>query len=153
MSAGVRAAGIARSKPFALSISPAEHGRWLARDANVAGFVEETSEIGGRPVCRLLRPWAGHQLLVLEVDMTFTTARGVNLVELREALKLRPMSEFDPDKPARIYDNLNEMFFEWDPKWADHYRQTAGPYKGKSYEELTDYDGLELLGWRPTANS
>jgi hypothetical protein len=81
--------------------------------------------------------------------MTFTNARGVNLPELRAALKLRPMSEFDPDKPARIYDNLNEMFFEWDPKWADHYRQTAGPYKGKGYEELTDYDGLELLGWCP----
>jgi hypothetical protein len=88
-------------------------------------------------------------LAALEVDMMFTTPRGVNLVELREALKLRPMAEFDPDKAARIYDNLNGMFFDWNPKWADHYRQTAGPYKGKDYEQLTDYDGLELLGWYP----
>ncbi len=27
--------------------------------------------------------------------MTFTIARGVDLAELREALKLRPMAEFD----------------------------------------------------------
>jgi hypothetical protein len=79
--------------------------------------------------------------------MTFTIARGVNLAELRQALRLRPMSEFDPDKPARIYDNLNEGFFDWDPKNAEHYRQTARPFKDKGYEELTDYDGVELLGW------
>ncbi|HEY4212900.1 MAG TPA: hypothetical protein VGM84_15575 [Steroidobacteraceae bacterium] len=81
--------------------------------------------MAGRPVFRLLRAWAGHQLAVLEVDMAFTSARGANLAEQREALKLRPMAEFDPDKPARIYDNLNEMFFEWEP------------------------DELELLGWYP----
>ena len=57
------------------------------------------------------------------------------------------MAEFDPDKPARIYDNLNEAFFDWDPKNAEHYRQTARPFKDKGYEELTDYDGVELLGW------
>ena len=79
--------------------------------------------------------------------MTFTIARGVNLAELRAALKLRPMAEFDPDKPARIYDNLNERFFEWDPENAEHYRQTARRFKDKGYEELTDYDGVELLGW------
>ena len=81
--------------------------------------------------------------------MTFTIARGVNLAELRAALKLHPMAEFDPDKPARIYDNLNETFFDWDPKKSEHYRQRARPFKDKGYEELTDYDGLELLGWYP----
>jgi hypothetical protein len=35
------------------------------------------------------------------------------------------------------------------PKHAEHYRQTARPFKDKGYEELTDYDGLELLGWYP----
>jgi hypothetical protein len=54
------------------------------------------------------------------------------------------MSEFDPDKPARVYDNLNERFFDWNPKNADHYRKTARPYRDEGYEELTDYDGLEL---------
>ena len=57
------------------------------------------------------------------------------------------MAEFDPDKPARIYDNLNERFFDRDPEAAEHYRQTARSYKGMGYDELTDYDGLELLGW------
>jgi hypothetical protein len=62
--------------------------------------------------------------------MTFTTGRGVNLIELRVALKLRPMGEFDPGKPARVYDNLNERFFDWDTEDAEHYRQTARPFAG-----------------------
>jgi hypothetical protein len=81
--------------------------------------------------------------------MTFATARSMNLVELREALKLRPMAEFDPSKPVRVYDNLNERFFDWDTKDGEHYRQTARGFKDKGYEELTDYDGVELLGWYP----
>jgi hypothetical protein len=81
--------------------------------------------------------------------MTWTIRRGIDLAERRKTLGLRPMSEFDPAQPARIYDNLNERFFEWDPRDADHYRQYAGPYEDKGYEELTEYDGLELLGWLP----
>jgi hypothetical protein len=78
--------------------------------------------------------------------MTFSN--GANLLELREKMGIRPMSEFDPGQPARIYDNLNERFFEWDPEqWADHYRETAQPYTDKGYEALTKYDGLGLLGW------
>src|SRR5580698_1109745 len=45
------------------------------------------------------------------IRMTFS--QGVNLHELREQLGLRPMTEFDPDKPARIYDRLNDQLFEW----------------------------------------
>jgi hypothetical protein len=81
--------------------------------------------------------------------MTFTSARGVNLAELRASLGLRPMTEFNPDRRAHVYDNLNEVFIEWDPKDADHYRRFARPYTGQSHEGLTDYGGLELLGWRP----
>jgi hypothetical protein len=73
----------------------------------------------------------------------------VNLAELRRTLGLTPMSEFDPAKRARIYDNLNEVFFEWDSADAENYRQYARPYTAKGYEELTNYNGLELLGWRP----
>jgi hypothetical protein len=79
--------------------------------------------------------------------MGMTFGKRLTLRELREQLGLRPMIEFDPDKPARLYDRLNEELFLWDPKWADHYREFSGPYRG--YEELTDYDGRELLGWRP----
>jgi len=67
--------------------------------------------------------------------MTFTSSRGVNLAELRRTLGLTPMSEFDPAKRARIYDNLNEVFFEWDPADAENYRQYARPYTAKGYEE------------------
>jgi hypothetical protein len=46
-----------------------------------------------------------------------------------------------------VYDYLNEEFLGWKPADAAHYRQWARPCKG--CEELTDYDGLEPLGWRP----
>lgn len=42
------------------------------------------------------------------------------------------MAEFDPDKPACIYGNLNEPFFDWDPKNAEHYRQTARRSAGRA---------------------
>jgi|HubBroStandDraft_5_1064220.scaffolds.fasta_scaffold159326_1 hypothetical protein len=77
--------------------------------------------------------------------MTFS---GYNdLVELRDTMRLRPMAEFDPGKPARVYDYLNEDFFDRNPADADHYRQWARPYRG--HPELIDHDGLELLGWQP----
>lgn len=84
--------------------------------------------------------------------MTFSN--GADLIELRDQMGLRPMSEFDPGKPARIYDNLNEVFFDWDPsKEADHYRAYAKPYEGRGYEGLIAFDGLELLGWLPIDGS
>ena len=30
------------------------------------------------------------------------------------------MAEFDPDKPARVYGNLNEQFFDWASDDAEH---------------------------------
>ena len=77
-----------------------------------------------------------------------TLAQGVNLLELRTTLGLRPMAEFDPYKPARLYD-ANGSCFDWDPRMAGHYLRWAGPYKDKDREPVTDYDGLELLGWQP----
>jgi hypothetical protein len=74
--------------------------------------------------------------------MTFTIARGVNLAEVRQTLLLRPMSEFNPAWSARIYDNLNERFFEWNPQDAECYRQTARPYRDRGYEGLVEYEGL-----------
>jgi hypothetical protein len=79
------------------------------------------------------------------IAMTFSGY--TDLVELRDTMRLRPMAEFDPGKPARVYDYLNEGFFDWDPRQADHYRKWARPAAGAP--GLIDYDGLELLGWRP----
>jgi hypothetical protein len=83
--------------------------------------------------------------------MTFSIAKGVNLAELRATRKLRSMAEFDPGKPARVYDYLNDDLFPWDPANAAHYRRWARPYKARP--ELIDYHGLELLGWLPTESS
>jgi hypothetical protein len=38
--------------------------------------------------------------------MTVRLAIDADLAEMRAALKLRPMAEFDPGEPARIYDSL-----------------------------------------------
>jgi hypothetical protein len=38
---------------------------------------------------------------------------------------------------------------QWDPAHAEHYRLDARPFKDPGYEELTDYDGVKLLGWLP----
>ena len=61
--------------------------------------------------------------------MTFT--QGANLLELRTTLGLRPMAEFDPHKPARLYD-ANGSGFDWDPRMAGHYLRWAAPYKTRT---------------------
>jgi hypothetical protein len=58
------------------------------------------------------------------------------------------MSEFNPASRARVYD-LNEEFFDWVPELAHHYHRWARPHRKEGYDELTDYEGLELLGWLP----
>jgi hypothetical protein len=78
------------------------------------------------------------------IDMT--SDKGVDWAEERRQLGLRPMAEFDPSQPARLYDALGQEFFDWDPRQADHYRKWARPAAGAP--GLIDYDGLELLGWQ-----
>ena len=29
----------------------------------------------------------------------------------------RPMSEFDPDRPSRVHDQLNDKIIDWNPTW------------------------------------
>jgi hypothetical protein len=73
--------------------------------------------------------------------MTFSHAA------LRASLGLQPMTEFEPDRPARLYDLLNEEFLAWNPADAACYRDWARPYVGAP--DLINYDCLELLGWQP----
>lgn len=69
------------------------------------------------------------------------------LAGLRAELGLRPMAEFDPDMPSRVYDSLNEKFFDWEPdKYAARYKQSARRNPGTDEME---WEGLLLLGWRP----
>jgi hypothetical protein len=59
---------------------------------------------------------------------------------------LRPMSEFDPSKPAMVHDRLNDETFEWVPEkhQADYER-----YASEFGPGVIDWDGLLLDGWRP----
>lgn len=53
------------------------------------------------------------------------------LAGMRAELGLRPMVEFNPDVRSRVYDSLNEEFFDWQPdKYAANYRQRARPTQG-----------------------
>lgn len=62
------------------------------------------------------------------------------------------MSEFDPTKPALVYDELNREFFPWEPKWAEPFRKDAlldfDPGNG-----VVEWDGMLLAGWRPITNT
>jgi hypothetical protein len=62
-------------------------------------------------------------------------------------MKLRPMSEFDPTRPALVHDELNDRTFESKPEWADSYREAADPRWGS--DGKIGWDGLILDGWRP----
>ena len=59
---------------------------------------------------------------------------------------VRPISEFDPSKPALVHDQLNDDTFEWQSeKSLEHYRQ----YAHEHATGLIAWDGLLLDGWRP----
>ena len=56
---------------------------------------------------------------------------------------LRPMSDFDPAKPAMVHDVLNDDTFAWKPEWAAHYRQ----YARENGPGVIGWDGRLLVGW------
>jgi hypothetical protein len=53
---------------------------------------------------------------------------------------MRPMSEFDPSKPALVHDRLSDRTFVWAPHMAKIYRQYAAPHA----PGVIEFDGL---GW------
>ena len=58
---------------------------------------------------------------------------------------MRPMTEFDPDRPAKVHDTLNDRTFIWRTCWADNWREHAiVASDGVAY-----WDGLMLDGWEP----
>ena len=58
---------------------------------------------------------------------------------------LRPMSEFDPSKPALVHDQLNDDTFEWLP---EQHMPHWEPFK-EAEPGVIGWDGLLLDGWRP----
>ncbi len=55
------------------------------------------------------------------------------------------MSEFDPDRSARVHDRLNDESFDWPVQKADRYRKFAQLDK----DGAVHFDGLILDGWEP----
>ncbi len=58
---------------------------------------------------------------------------------------LRPMSEFDPAKPAILHDALNDQIITWtaDKEDVEHWREHAVPHA----EGVIAWDGLLIDGW------
>src|SRR4029453_9900643 len=58
----------------------------------------------------------------------------------------RPMTEFDPSKPALVHDKLNDQVIDWEPE-----------RHGKDYKDghcdfgngVIEWDGLPLDRWKP----
>jgi hypothetical protein len=59
---------------------------------------------------------------------------------------MQPMTTFDPDRPCRIHDRLNNRAFDWHIGWADKYRRYAVADK---IDGKVSFDGLILDGWAP----
>jgi hypothetical protein len=56
---------------------------------------------------------------------------------------MNPMSTFDPDKPCKVHDLLNDSTFEWKAGWANHWRT----YAFEQGDGTVSWDGLTLDGW------
>jgi hypothetical protein len=56
---------------------------------------------------------------------------------------MNSMKNFDPDRPCRVHDGLNDEFLNWKPEWAPHYREFAAEHG----EGVIAWDGFLLDGW------
>ena len=61
-----------------------------------------------------------------------------------ELLHPRPMKDFDPDRPSRVHDQLNDKIIDWDPRWAPTWKNHRDHEPG-----VIEWDGLLLDGWEP----
>lgn len=60
---------------------------------------------------------------------------------------MRPMSEFDPTRPALVHDQLNDQTFRWDSERHGRDWQRSEPTPWRS--GVIEWDGLLLDGWMP----
>ena len=52
------------------------------------------------------------------------------------------MTSFNPSKPAKLYDELNDRWLDYDPK----YRRELRPHDKR--RGTLEWDGLIISGWR-----
>jgi hypothetical protein len=55
-----------------------------------------------------------------------------------------PMLTFNPYRPCKVHDALNDCTFDWKPEWAEHYRTHA---QAVVTSGAVIWDGLLLDGW------
>jgi hypothetical protein len=60
-------------------------------------------------------------------------------------LAMRSMRDFDPARPARVHDLLNDATLEWNTGWADNWRK----YAHLTIDGVVYWEGLILDGWEP----
>lgn len=58
---------------------------------------------------------------------------------------LRPMTSFDPSRPALVHNRLTDTMLRWPLEWAESYRRRAREHEPGAI----GFDGLLLDGWTP----
>jgi hypothetical protein len=58
---------------------------------------------------------------------------------------MNPMQTFDPDVACRVHEGLNDKAHDWQPEWADSYRQYASEHD----TGVIGWDGRLVDGWGP----
>jgi hypothetical protein len=58
-------------------------------------------------------------------------------------LTLKPMSTFDPTRPALLHDQLNDKMLAWTGEELAGWREHANPHS----QGIIEWDGLLLDGW------
>src|ERR1700722_19366741 len=61
----------------------------------------------------------------------------------------RPMTQFDPSRPALVHDRLNAKTFEWSPEWRASFER----YKREAGLGVVSWDGLLLDGSAPIGSA
>jgi hypothetical protein len=60
----------------------------------------------------------------------------------------RPMKDFDPARPARLHDQLNDALYDW-PGSADTAQWTGRATRHDGAGTVVNFDGLLFDGWEP----
>jgi hypothetical protein len=63
----------------------------------------------------------------------------------RRSLSMRTMSDFDPDRPSRVHDRINDRTMTWHTAGAAEWREYARPMP----DGTVHFDGYILDGWEP----
>ncbi len=60
-------------------------------------------------------------------------------------MSMHSMKDFDPARPARVHDCLNDQTFDWETRWSYLWELYAGPMP----DGTVSFYGLILDGWEP----